>query len=208
MNRFVLFSLGAIFIVLFTALGFIGGNLYAFAQTQTNLAANGYGMGGRMMGRMMDNRAGLMANCPCLDNSIQSQTVPATPATPNTNSTTSSSASSVAPGVLTKSGNAYVGQAGNLRITLTMTPAPAAFSATTFDITLTDEKGNAVSDANVSLDLTMPSMWMPANKPQAKALGDGKYQAIGRFTMRGGWRINVIIEQGGQKQNAYFDIVL
>lgn len=204
MNRFVLFGLGAILIVLFTAIGFVGGNLYASAQSQTNLAQNRLGMGGRMMGRMLGNNPGMMANCPCSGNTSQSQVVPSTDATPSTSSATSSSAS----GVLTKSGNTYTGQAGNLRIALTMTPAPAAFSATTFDITLTDEKGNAVSDANVSLDLTMPSMWMPANKPQAKALGNGKYQAVGRFTMRGGWRINVIIEQGSQKQNAYFDIVL
>jgi len=99
-------------------------------------------------------------------------------------------------------------KAGNLNVTLVMTPPPAAFSTTMFDITITDERGAAVSDAKVSLDLTMPSMWMPQNKPQAQSLGNGKYQAVGRFTMRGGWRIEIIIERGGQKSSTYFDLGL
>lgn len=99
-------------------------------------------------------------------------------------------------------------KAGNLNVRLAMNPAPAAFSATTFDITLTDEKGAPVSDAIVSLDLTMPSMFMPANRPVAQSLGGGKYRASGRFTMRGGWQIAVIIERGGQRQTATFQLGL
>lgn len=99
-------------------------------------------------------------------------------------------------------------KAGNLNVQLAMNPAPAAFSATTFDITITDEKGAPVSDAIVSLDLTMPSMWMPANRPVAQSLGGGKYRATGRFTMRGGWQIAVTIERGGQRQTATFQLGL
>lgn len=99
-------------------------------------------------------------------------------------------------------------KAGNLSVRLAMNPAPAAFSATTFDIAITDEKGAPVSDAQVSLDLTMPSMFMPANKPLAQSLGGGKYRATGRFTMRGGWQIAVIVERGGQKQTAIFRLGL
>lgn len=106
------------------------------------------------------------------------------------------------------SANRMIAKAGNLNVQLVMTPAPAAFSTTTFDITITDEKGTPVSDAIVSLDLTMPSMYMPANRPRAQALGDGKYRATGRFTMRGGWQIAVIIERGGQKQTAFFQLGL
>ena len=106
------------------------------------------------------------------------------------------------------SAKALTAKAGNLNVTLAMNPAPAAFSATTFDITITDEKGVAVSDANVSLDLTMPSMYMPANRPVAQSLGGGKYRATGRFTMRGGWQIAVIINRGGQSQTAIFQLGL
>jgi hypothetical protein len=107
-----------------------------------------------------------------------------------------------------RSTNRMTSKAGNLNVALVMTPAPAAFSTTTFDIAITDEKGAPVSDAIVSLDLTMPSMYMPANRPRAQALGDGKYRATGRFTMRGGWQIAVIIERAGQKQTAFFQLGL
>ncbi len=100
-------------------------------------------------------------------------------------------------------------KAGNWNVTLALTPyPPVSFQPTTFDITITDEKGSAVSDAKVSLDLTMPSMWMPSNKPTAQSLGEGKYQATGRFTMRGGWQIAVIVERGAEKQTAYFQLGL
>jgi hypothetical protein len=105
--------------------------------------------------------------------------------------------------------NALTQKAGNLAVTLSFTPYPAVtFQETTFQITIMDDKGTPVSDANVSLDLSMPSMRMPANKPSAKSLGDGKYQAAGRFTMRGGWQIAVIVDRGGERQTAYFQLGL
>jgi hypothetical protein len=107
------------------------------------------------------------------------------------------------------SANTATEKAGNLNVTLALTPyPPVSFQPTTFDITVTDEKGNAVPDAKIMLDLTMPSMRMPSNKPQAQSIGSGKYQAIGRFTMRGDWQIAVIIERGSEKQTAYFKLWL
>jgi len=195
------------------------------APTQRGMGMmQGRGMSMGMMNGRGSVPTDMMANCPCMnDDTLSPQTAPSnnpaptvvptvapTPkagasssATSSTASTASSSSSSVA---LSKPG--FTGKAGNLNVTLSMNPQPAAFSSTTFDIIITDDKGAVVSDANVSLDLTMPSMFMPSNKPQAQSLGDGKYQATGRFTMRGGWRINVIIDRGGQKQNVYFDISL
>jgi hypothetical protein len=231
MKRFAIVGIVVLLIAILAALVFVGWNVYSLRQTQTGLVPNeAFGRGmmrgsidqtapnarGGMMGRGMmggNNNPGMMEHCPCAsgDNSSAPSTNPVPTVAPNTgasSSAASSSASSVTPGVLSKSGNGYAGKAGNLNVAVTMNPTPAAFSTTTFDLTLTDEKGAAVSDAKVSLDLTMPSMWMPSNKPQAQSLGDGKYQAAGRFTMRGGWRINVIIERGGQKQTAYFDIGL
>jgi hypothetical protein len=156
----------------------------------------------------MGMRCGMMGGN-CADANADASANPATPVAPTS---IAPAQATVAPQPTQSANalpaNAKTGKAGNLNVVLVMNPQPAAFSTTTFDITITDEKGAAVSDANVSLDLTMPSMWMPSNKPQAQSLGNGKYQAAGRFTMRGGWRIDIIIERGGQKQNVYFDIGL
>jgi len=38
--------------------------------------------------------------------------------------------------------------------------------------------------------------------------GEGKYHATGRFTMRGPWRIEVIISIGGKSQSVFFDVWL
>lgn len=96
---------------------------------------------------------------------------------------------------------------GNLNVTIALNPyPPIGFQKTSFDVTLTDSEGQAITDAKIALDLTMPSMWMPPNKPQAQHVGNGKYSATGNFTMRGWWRIEVIITRGSQNQSAYFDL--
>jgi hypothetical protein len=198
MNRYLVFGLAVV-------LAFLAGitlTLIAmpFVQSQMFVANNStnseYGRG--MMGGI---RRGMMGGNYPDANAQPNQAPPVTP-TPTNVAPQATQSTSALPA------NAKTGKAGNLNVVLVMTPQPAAFSTTTFDITLTDEKGTAVSDASVSLDLAMPSMYMPPNKPQAQPLGNGKYQASGRFTMRGGWRINIIIERGGQKQNVYFDIGL
>ncbi len=218
MNRFVVAGL---IVLLIGLLGLVAWNLNPLAQAQASTANTPYGrgMGRGMMGQSSPNNypAGMMGGmmgrfadpgsvdkCPCTANASPDALAPSTSATPSAGSSSSAASSSAS----SKPANAMTAKAGNLNVTLVMTPPPAAFSTTTFDITITDERGAAVSDAKVSLDLTMPSMWMPSNKPQAQSLGNGKYQAVGRFTMRGGWRIDVVIERGGQKQNAYFDIGL
>lgn len=196
-----------------------GGMMGGYANPDISQAITStapYGHPG-MMGRgMRGNPGGMMQNCPCAGNTTES-TTPSNNAVPTvmptiapagSTSTSSASSSTASSTASSKPANALTGKAGDLNVMLVMNPQPAAFSTTTFDITLTDGKGAAISDASVSLDLTMPSMWMPSNKPQAQSLGNGKYQAVGRFTMRGGWRINIIIDRGGQKQNTYFDIGL
>ncbi len=98
---------------------------------------------------------------------------------------------------------------GNLNVTLAISPyPPASFQNGRFDITLTDDKGQAVTDATISLDLTMPGMWMPPSKPNAQAVGNGKYHAAAFWTMRGLWQIEVTITRGNQKQSAFFDVWL
>jgi hypothetical protein len=105
--------------------------------------------------------------------------------------------------------NTAAQKVGNLNVSIALSPyPPVGFKENTFAVTLTDEQGQAVTDAKISLDLTMPEMPMPANKLEAQHAGNGQYPATGRFTMRGWWRIEVIIERGGNKQSAFFDVWL
>ena len=105
--------------------------------------------------------------------------------------------------------NTAMQKVGNLSVSLAISPyPPAGFQQSNFDVTLKDEKGQPISDATVAIDLTMPEMPMPSNKPVAQYTDNGLYQATGRFTMRGLWRIVVIIERNGEKNSAYFDVGL
>ena len=98
---------------------------------------------------------------------------------------------------------------GDMVVILAINPYPATMrQPTEFSVTLKDANGQAINDAQISLDLTMPSMWMPPNKPALNFIADGKYSATGRFTMRGWWRVEVIVARGGQTQSAFFDLGL
>ena len=97
--------------------------------------------------------------------------------------------------------------AGDLSVTLALSPyPPAVFKKNEFYINLTDTKGQPITDATVSLALTMPAMWMPANKPKAENTGDGHYYATGIYTMRDWWRIEVIVKRAGKEQSVFFDV--
>jgi hypothetical protein len=105
------------------------------------------------------------------------------------------------------SDNTAAQKVGDLNVTLALSPyPPPAFQAGNFEVTLKDDKGLAITDASVLLDLTMPGMPMPPNKLQAQHASDGHYQATGRFTMRDWWRIEVIIQRGSDKVSAFFDV--
>jgi hypothetical protein len=105
--------------------------------------------------------------------------------------------------------HAVAQQLGDMLVTLAINPYPPSVgAASSFDITLRDGSGNAIEDAVISLDLTMPSMWMPPNQADAKIVSAGVYQAQAPFTMRGMWRIEVIITRGGASQSAFFDVGL
>ena len=195
MKRYTVLGIALAMIVLVVIAGVA---FVAFSIGQSQAANNqtpygyGRGMGPGMMGNPNTQPGGLASVNPTTPASQPNPAASPTPALSN---------------ALPR--NAATQKAGTLNVTLALTPfPPVSFQQTTFDITITDEKGNAVSDAKVSLDLTMPSMWMPSNKPQAQSLGAGKYQATGRFTMRGGWQIAVIIERGAEKQTAYFQLGL
>jgi hypothetical protein len=105
--------------------------------------------------------------------------------------------------------NTAMQKVGNLTVSLALSPyPPVGFKDAKFDVTLKDDKDQAISDASVTLDLTMPAMRMPDNQVEAKYTDNGLYQGKGMFTMRGLWRIEVIIQRGGEKQSAFFDVGL
>jgi hypothetical protein len=100
-------------------------------------------------------------------------------------------------------------KSGEMIVSLALNPyPPKAGAPSEFDVKLTDLDGNAIDDATITLDLTMPSMWMPPNQPAMESASDGKYHTSAPFTMRGEWRIEVIITRGGEKQSAFFDVGL
>ena len=100
-------------------------------------------------------------------------------------------------------------KSGDLLVSLSLNPyPPSGGDASTFVVSLTDANGQPVSDAAIGLDLTMPEMWMPPNQLNLAAAEAGKYQASGYFTMRGLWRIEVIITRAGQTQSVFFDVGL
>jgi hypothetical protein len=98
-------------------------------------------------------------------------------------------------------------KSGDLIVSLALNPFPPRVGQPSkFDVTLTDVNGKAIDDASIGLDLTMPSMWMPPNQLTTGFVSDGKYHAEGQFTMRGEWRIEVIISRGAEKQSVFFDV--
>jgi hypothetical protein len=105
--------------------------------------------------------------------------------------------------------NAAAQKSGDLIVSLALNPyPPSAGQPSEFDVTLTDLNGQAIDKAYISLNLTMPSMWMPPNQPDLQFVSDGKYHTTALFTMRGAWRIEVIITHDGEKQSVFFDVGL
>ena len=100
-------------------------------------------------------------------------------------------------------------KSGDMIVSLTLNPnPPRAGAPSEFSVTLTDVNGKTIDDATITLDLTMPSMWMPPNQPAMEFVSDGQYGTTAPFTMRGEWRIEVIITRGGEKQSVFFDVGL
>lgn len=60
--------------------------------------------------------------------------------------------------------------------------------------------------AEVSFDLTMPSMYMPKNEVKLKESSKGTYEGEALFTMSGDWRINTSIIKDNKKEMLYFDV--
>jgi len=105
--------------------------------------------------------------------------------------------------------NMAMQQVGDMNISIVLNPyPPTGFNPADFEVTLTDANGQVINDATVSVNLTMPTMWMPPNQFALTAVLNGKYSATGQFTMRGPWRIEVVITRGGTTQSVFFDVWL
>lgn len=105
--------------------------------------------------------------------------------------------------------NMAMQQAGDMNVSIALNPyPPTGFNPADFEVTLTDANGHVINDATISLNLTMPTMWMPPNQLTMTSASNGKYSATGQFTMRGPWRIEVIITRGAKTQSVFFDVWL
>lgn len=105
--------------------------------------------------------------------------------------------------------NMAMQQVGDMNVSIALNPyPPTGFNPADFEVTLTDANGQAINDATVSVNLTMPTMWMPPNQFALTAVPNGKYSATGQFTMRGPWRIEVVVTRGGTTQSVFFDVWL
>ncbi len=105
--------------------------------------------------------------------------------------------------------NTAILESEGLLVSMTLNPYPPSVSkASTFEIKLSDAEGKAILNATISVDLTMPGMYMPPNLLTLEPIGAGKYAATGRFTMRGPWRMEVVITLNEQTKSVFFDVWL
>jgi hypothetical protein len=105
--------------------------------------------------------------------------------------------------------NTVAQKSGDMIVSLALNPyPPSAGQPIEFNVALTDLNGKAIDDAIISLNLTMPSMWMPPNQPDMQFVSGGKYNTTAPFTMRGAWRIEVVITRDGNTQSVFFDVGL
>lgn len=79
----------------------------------------------------------------------------------------------------------------NEAISLSTDPSPLQLGQNTFVISVKDKEGKAVNDATVFFDLNMTAMNMGTQQGNATPMGNGKYSAVGRLTMKGPWRVAI-----------------
>ena len=95
---------------------------------------------------------------------------------------------------------------GALTMSLLIIPdPPAPMRETQVELKLSDSRGQPVTSTDISMDLTMPGMAMPANRPQVFAAGDGVYRAKTIFSMAGKWKIEVTAAKAGAAETFAFD---
>jgi nitrogen fixation protein FixH len=91
-----------------------------------------------------------------------------------------------------------------ITIVLETSAAPKLNASEELVVTLTDAQGQPIDGADVYLDLTMTTMPMGTNRPEANALGQGRYTVRTAYTMLGEWDITVVAEVMGVEHQALF----
>ena len=106
-------------------------------------------------------------------------------------------------GVMLETGTATQ-KIGGTQVTLTMVPWPPE-TLTETTLTVTVQQGEqAVTGLQPALDLTMPGMTMPENRPVAAEQEAGTYLARTILTMGGRWQIDVTLDLPGGERTASF----
>ncbi len=94
---------------------------------------------------------------------------------------------------------------GDLLVSLLSTPNPPIRGTNTLKATVTDAKGQPISDAAITFDLDMTNMSHGKNIVTASYLGGGQYSSQVFFMMPGPWRVIVRIERQGKTDSIRFD---
>jgi hypothetical protein len=91
-------------------------------------------------------------------------------------------------------------------VEITFRPLSDALAAgdNTFEVTVKDQQGHPVSDADVSVALSMPAMPtmnMPAmrNETRLPSVGGGVYRGAGQVMMAGRWDATVTVIRSGRR---------
>ena len=80
---------------------------------------------------------------------------------------------------------------GGITVTLSTVPSPAKIGEHTLKVRLTDEKGQAIANARVSMSYTMPMPGMSPIRAEAALSKEGVYEARASLAMGGTWEIIV-----------------
>jgi hypothetical protein len=119
-------------------------------------------------------------------------------------------ASSFIPHTTPAFANGRTQQAGNLSITLQLSPNPPKYSGaptTQVQIGLHGKNGQALTGARVDVNLTMLTMDMGTNDTIAQETGQGQYQALVAFLMPGAWQVTIrVTPPGGSPISSTFSV--
>jgi RND family efflux transporter MFP subunit len=97
---------------------------------------------------------------------------------------------------------AGAGDVPPLDISFRTRPDPPTIGDNVFEVAITDQSGQPVSDADVSVQLfmpAMPTMNMPAMRNESKLphVGDGVYRGPAQVLMGGQWDVTVTVRRAG-----------
>jgi hypothetical protein len=95
-------------------------------------------------------------------------------------------------------------QAAGVSVTFDTDPNPPRSGDNTYDVRVTDSRGQAIADAQVKVTLympPMPSMNMPAMMSDAALthVADGLYRGKGTVSMAGRWDVTIAVTRDGRR---------